>query len=292
MTWASRAELALGTVQFGLAYGIAGTGSAIGDSDARTILERAAAHGIRRLDTAPAYGDIEERLAGLAKGLAFEIVTKVPTVPQDVAGEDAARFVTDSLDRSRERLGEALRGVLFHNADDLLRPDGDRLWEAAVRWSEANGAALGVSCYDPDMLLALARSRSIAMAQLPGNAFDQRLANVADALRGVEITIRSIFLQGLLLLPLEAAARRLPAASGAVSQWHDWCGANGRTPIAAAIAFAKGIQGVRYCVVGVDRVDQLDEIAEVWADAEPVVDSRIALADPAVIDPRCWKVVA
>jgi len=289
---APRVDIALGTVQFGLAYGIAGTGAAVADAEARAIFEQAAARGIRRLDTAPAYGDIEERLARLTQGLDVEIVSKVAAVPDALTGEAAVQFVTDSLQRSQARLGDKLCGILFHRADDLMRDDGDRLWEAAATWGAANGVAIGASCYDPATLLALTRRWPVAMAQLPGNALDQRLGEAADALDGVEVTIRSVFLQGLLLMPRDAAERRLPAAAGAMALWHDWCRSQGRSPLAAALAFAKGIAGVRYCVVGVDRVEQLDEIADAWGDVEPVVDARMAMTDPAVIDPRFWKVAA
>ena len=55
-------ELALGTVQFGVAYGVAGAAARIGDATAASILEAAARRGVRMIDTAPMYGEIEQRL--------------------------------------------------------------------------------------------------------------------------------------------------------------------------------------------------------------------------------------
>ena len=286
------AELALGTVQFGLAYGIAGASAAIDGKLARGILERAAMHGIRRLDTAPAYGDIEERLAGLTRGLDFDFVSKIPPVPEGLSGAAAEDFVIDSLQRSRARLGDALRGVLFHRAEDVSRPGAERMQEASARWGEANGISIGVSCYDADTLTATSRFWPVKMAQLPGNAFDQRLSSVAGSLAGIEITLRSIFLQGLLVMPRETAAKRLPAAVPAIDRWHEWCGKEGTSPLAGALALAKGLPNVRYCLVGVDNLEQLEDIATAWATTEARVDDRMAVTNPAVIDPRQWTIAA
>ena len=61
-------KLALGTVQFGLAYGITGRGAVVPEQEVREILVAAADQGVSVLDTAVAYGDIEPRLAGLCAG--------------------------------------------------------------------------------------------------------------------------------------------------------------------------------------------------------------------------------
>jgi len=292
MTARAGPELALGTVQFGLAYGVAGSGAKPTDAEARAVLERAAAHGVRRLDTAPAYGDIEERLAGLIEGLDFEVVSKVPAVPQGLDAAGRSRFVQHSLAQSRERLGEAMCGVLFHRAEDLAGSDGEALWQVATRWGEANRVAAGVSCYDPPTLTGLAAKWPIAMAQLPASALDQRLAALPQALDSIELTVRSLFLQGLLLMPSAEARQRVPAAAASLARWERWCRDRELSPLSAALAFGKGMAGVSYCVVGVENAAQMDEIAEAWASAEPITDATLASDELAVIDPREWKVAA
>lgn len=292
MTAAPTVELALGTAQFGLAYGVAGSGAVVPEPQVRRILEAAAAHGVRRIDTAAAYGSIEERLARLAKGLDFQIVSKVPALPDDLDADRVGDFVLTALDRSLARLGSMLHGMLFHRSDDLAGARGAAAWQAAAAWGERHDIAVGTSCYAPAELVAMRGLYPLAMAQLPGNAIDQRLADAADAVGDVEISLRSLFLQGLLLMPEAAAARRLPAAAGALSRWHAWCDVQGLSPLPAALAAAKGLPGVRYCIVGVDNVDQLDEIAAAWSGAAPRRADGIGSADLAVIDPRRWELRA
>lgn len=284
-------ELALGTVQFGLAYGVVGSGQQVPDGEARRILEQAAALGIQVLDTAAAYGDIEQRLAGLTEGLPFRVVSKIAPLPAELGTpEAAARFVHDSLQRSQERLGPLLQSVLFHSADNLAGPLGDVLWRAAADACAPAGLKLGVSCYGPQQLAALRQRYGITIAQLPGNVLDQRLAE--HRFEGIELHLRSAFLQGLLLAPAEQGGARVPDAAAHLSRWQQRCLEHGLSPLTAALSAVKALPGVRYCVVGVESVAQLAQIATAWTRAVPMAWPDLATDEPAVIDPRVWKKAA
>ena len=282
-------DLALGTAQFGLRYGVAGRSTAVPPAEVRGILMRAYGLGIRVLDTASAYGDIEPRLAALADGLPFRIVSKVPRCPAELNVEAAARWVADVVTQSSERLGPALCAMLFHRAEDLLEPCGEALWSACAPVAAARGFRLGVSAYD-SATLDLVRARfPAAIAQLPGNAFDQRLRFAPLAGEPLlELHLRSAFLQGLLLMPEGEAARRVPAAASALERWHAWCRAHGRSALVAALGIVKGMPGVSHCVVGVDNLPQLEQIAEAWTTAPVVVATELHTENFDVIDPRRW----
>ena len=284
-------RLALGTVQFGLAYGIAGRGEAVPASEARAILEDAASRGLRTLDTAADYGDIETRLAGLAAGLPLEVVSKVPAIPSELAPGDAAAFAVRMAERSRERLGPLLRGLMVHRSGDLTGARGDAVWPALADWARADGIRLGASCYDPSDADDLARRHGIALTQVPGNAFDQRIADAAAhaPLRGVEVHLRSAFLQGLLLMSQDEAKRRLSAAASALERWHADCARRGTPPLQAALAIVKSFSLVSHVVVGVDSLAQWTAIADAWEQALPCPAPDLACARPEVIDPRLWS---
>ena len=84
-------ELALGTVQFGLTYGVAGRGEPVPEREIKDILALAWRAGVRTLDTASAYGDIEERLGGLMRDRAFKVTSKIPALPCTGATAAAVR---------------------------------------------------------------------------------------------------------------------------------------------------------------------------------------------------------
>jgi aryl-alcohol dehydrogenase-like predicted oxidoreductase len=285
----SLAQLALGTVQFGLDYGISGRGAAVPEDEVRRILEVAASEGIQQLDTAPAYGNIEERLAELSAGLNFRITSKIPALPDGLGPESASRFVLESAFRSRRRLGTALKSLLLHNGDDLLGPAGDALWGELAAFASGEGVRLGVSCYDTATLSRVCKRFPITAAQISANAFDQRLHGEPWAcLRDVELHVRSVFLQGLLLMDTETAARRVPASAAQMERWERWLARRGLDPLTAAVGIAKGFSNAAFCVVGVDSESHLKAVIAAWRSTGPLQAPELATGDPTIIDPRTW----
>jgi aryl-alcohol dehydrogenase-like predicted oxidoreductase len=285
-------RLALGTVQFGLAYGVAGRGEAVPEPEVRSILEDAASRGVRTLDTASAYGDIEERLCRLVEGLPLGIVSKVPPVPQELSPTESADFVLRAADLSHARLGPRLRGLMLHRGTDLDGPRGEALAMALRTWCANREIRFGASCYSPAEAALLAATRGIALTQLPGNALDQRVGREPDGLIGVEVHLRSAFLQGLLLMPEERAAARLPQASQMLANWHTYCRIAGLTPLEMALSVVKSFAAVATVVVGVDSLSQWREIARAWEQARPIAAPELHCTSPQVIDPRLWNSLA
>jgi aryl-alcohol dehydrogenase-like predicted oxidoreductase len=282
-------ELALGTAQFGLAYGIAGRTAPLDDSAARAVLEAAAHHGIRWLDTASAYGDIEERLSYLCVDLPFHIVSKLPALPPGLNELDSQKFFLDALRRSIVRLGHRLSTVLFHEPADLAGPEGETIWLAVESETAVEGIKLGVSCYDLATLHSLQARLPISAAQLPGNAFDQSLTKLEKFLAPNFLQVRSAFLQGLLLMPEQEASRRLPAAAAALKRWHDWCKAEGKHPLEAALGIVKGFSVADQCVIGVDDGKHLEQIVAAWSKSCVVTAPELSVQNSSIIDPRQWR---
>src|SRR6056297_1165831 len=179
-------------------YGLNGPDGGVATGVAKEVLELAWAAGIRRLDTAPGYGRAEEIIVELAGGRPFEITTKLPALQDDLSECAQEEWVSRHIRTSASRLGSGLSRVLFHHASDLEGPSANNLWSRAQSECDTLGLTLGVSSYDPSQVERLARKYPIAAAQLPGNAFDQRLASAALP-RPIELEVRSVFLQGLLL---------------------------------------------------------------------------------------------
>jgi hypothetical protein len=145
---------------------------------------------------------------------------------------------------------------------------------------------LGISGYDPLRAGLAIRDFSLSMVQIPGNVLDQRLLKAQRSLRDVEVTVRSIFLQGLLLMDPETAATRVPAAASILKRWHEWLATRALRPMQAAIAVAHSFP-CDYCAVGVESRDQLMAILDSW-DVPPMDAPELASEALAVIDPRRW----
>ena len=289
-TEVSKQELVLGTVQFGLAYGLAGSTEPVSEREIAKILEDAGDRGVRMLDTAPAYGDIEARLARLCSGHPFQVISKVSAVPSGAGPRDAAAFALQSAQRSRERLGGLLSGLLLHRASDWHGENGSAIREVLQPWATAEGVQLGVSCYDPGEWLSIGQNSGLGVVQLPGNAFDQRISTVRPQdFEGVEVHLRSVFLQGLLLLAEHDGVSRFPEASNALGRWHSFCRTAGLSPCAAALGIVRSFSLANAFVVGVDGFEHWTELAYLWQSAQPLMAPGLACTSAEIIDPRLWR---
>lgn len=284
-------ELALGTAQFGMKYGIAGRGEPVPEKEVRRILARAWELGIRVIDTATGYGYIEEALCRLMGDHAFKMVSKIPAKPLQSSDSEIEDHVYHSIERIRLRLGERLHAILFHRSDDLLDEGGELIWDSAFEKLMGTNILLGVSCYADSELQRLTNRYPITIAQLPGNAFDQQALGSVGC-PDMELHLRSIFLQGILLLDPYEVEKRLPQAKTVVWAWRSWCLSHGLSQLQAALSIVKASTNGRYCVVGVDRLSQLEEIVEAWELAHPISAPELAIVDKNIIHPGYWHKVS
>lgn len=283
----SPARLALGSVQFGMAYGITGLATAVPESEICRILAAASREDVQLIDTAPGYGDIEQRIARLAGDAKFDFVSKIPALPPGLSARETGDFVKQSCARSLKRLGARLRVLLFHRGVDLLEEHADAAWQALELAVRGTAIRPGISAYGPEEVAAVGARFPLQVAQIPGSVFDQRL-RVTPGLDGIEIHLRSVFLQGLLLMSRPSAEARVPRAAAALATWEDWCRRCGLSALEAALGAVKSLPGVGCCVIGVDGVEQFEEVAGAWKRATPVAAPDLAVSDPDVIDPRRW----
>ena len=139
-------RLALGTVQFGLPYGIANQAGQVSRTEANAMLQLALANGIDTLDTAIAYGDSETCL-GEVGSQGFRVVTKLPALPDNCA--DIGDWVQQQVNASLSRLGVVeVYGLLLHRSEQLLGSNGVELYQALQALKD-NGQVqkVGVSIY-------------------------------------------------------------------------------------------------------------------------------------------------
>ena len=281
-------KLCLGTVQFGLKYGVVGRGAKIPLDEIEGILERAWSFGIRDIDTAPVYGEAEKLLTNFLSVYPFDVVSKISVINASSLSE-IDRFIKCSINDSRVRLGNSLKTLLFHSSDDLLGEYGEFIWKTATTALLGTEINLGVSCYSPQGLQEIQKRYPVKVAQLPGNALDQRFSQCADSFTDTRVYLRSIFLQGLLLCRVPDLPKHLSKSLlRALHIWNVWCENNNLSLIQGAISVVKFLSGVSYCVVGVDSLKHLEEIMLNWNSCTKKLLLPPAIQNLDVIDPRRW----
>jgi aryl-alcohol dehydrogenase-like predicted oxidoreductase len=284
-------KLALGTVQFGLSYGIANKAGRVSEHAVADIINIARAADIKILDTAAAYGD-SEKVLGINGVEDFNVISKLP--PRLDHNEDMERWVVDSIKSSLANLGcRRLYGVLMHRPLDLLEVGGSRIWQALVEIREAGLVdKIGASVYGPDDLDSL-EGFDFDLVQAPMNILDRRLKNSGWLERlhskGTEVHVRSAFLQGLLLMPKTVRPRYFDAWSNLLADYDDWVEQQELTPLEACMGFLNGIPELDHVVIGVDSVGQLEEILSASDGIELSVPRSIQSDDVNLINPSLWQ---
>lgn len=285
-------KLALGTVQFGLDYGIANASGRTPADEAARVLDCARQAGIDTLDTAAAYGQSEQVLGEI--GVAgWKVISKVPPMPEGVV--DGRAWVREHVRRSLDALKvNRLDGLLLHCASDLLKPHGADL-AAGLQEAKASGLAdkIGYSIYAPRPLAELTRAMRPDLVQAPFSVLDQRLVTSGWLERlveaGVEVHARSVFLQGLLLM----APRQRPAFFDRWQPlWRRWDAlveAHGGSALSVCLGFAAAQPGLTRVVVGVEHQGHLQQLLAAWREAEPIgMAQEVSCEDPLLVEPFNW----
>lgn len=284
-------KVALGTVQFGLGYGVANATGQVPLAEAAQIVAAARQAGCDTLDTAIAYGDSESRLGSIGVE-GWQVVTKLPALPDDEG--DVAGWVRRGVEGSLDRLQVgALHGLLLHRPEQLLAPRGAQL-AAALRYVKEAGLVrkVGVSAPTAADLDAYVTHCDLDLVQVPFNLFDRRLLDHGRlgqlVARGTEVHVRSVFLQGLLLLD---ERRRPPAFDRWAGLWRtlaEWLKDHRLTAVQACLRDALAQAGISRVVVGVDGISHWQEIAAAAAGPAPARPAAFDAVDPDVINPLVW----
>ena len=284
-------RLALGTVQFGLPYGIANQDGQVSRVVAKDMLQYAVDNGIDTLDTAIAYGDSEACLGEIGCK-DFKLVTKLPAVPDQC--NDITKWVSEQVSASLRRMGvNSVYGLLLHRSEQLLGPDGKLIFKV-LQNLRATGQVqkIGVSIYAPSELDVLTQYR-FDLVQAPFNLIDRRLLTSGWLQRlkqeGVEIHTRSAFLQGLLLMSRSGMPAKFAPWAGIWSKWYEWIDNHSLTAVEATLAYPHSFPEIDRVVIGADSKHQLEQIVCAVRGSIPKDLPDLHSDDENLINPANWS---
>jgi aryl-alcohol dehydrogenase-like predicted oxidoreductase len=286
-------KIALGTVQFGQNYGCANQVGQVLSNEVQRILSLAKEKRIGVVDTAISYGTSEEVLGKIGVD-SFRIVTKLPPFPKDQS--NIAGWVHEQVCGSLVRLKQKkIFGLLLHRSHDLLESYGERL-AGVLTDLKATGIVekIGVSIYSPEELDAVYKKIKINLVQAPLNVIDRRLqfSGWLDRLKDkdVEVHVRSVFLQGLLLMERGRIPAKFSPWSGLWDEWGYKLKIEDMSPLAACLSYPLSLEQVDQVVVGVDSAKQLQDIIAAVSDASLNNDTSFMISnDLRLINPSNWN---
>tara|TARA_B110000967_G_C18902071_1_gene576774 strand:- start:9568 stop:10455 length:888 start_codon:yes stop_codon:yes gene_type:complete len=288
-------RIAIGGVQFGLPYGVANTSfKEANDSDISNILTYAKSLGINTIDTSISYGESERKLGDYGVS-DCQIITKLPAIPKDCP--NILSWVERQLMESLLRLRlPRIYGLLLHNPQDLSSSKGEELWDAMQFLQKKKLVhKIGYSIYKPEDLDTFYDLFFPDIVQAPYSILDRRLASSGwlDRLfnASTEIHVRSVFLQGLLLMKKNQRPKKFDRWLNVFEKFDLWLKENNLTAMQALVSFSMNDSRITKVIVGVDNMDQLEEIVASLKIKIQYFPEDLVVKDLNLIDPSRWNLL-
>ena len=284
-------KLGLGATQLGLDQPSSSYRGRSPEREAADIFSIAARAGIEVLDAQVSFGQAETTIGRIMpRPCPFRIMIKTGRCDR---GPD---FIEDEARAALKRLRlDKADTIMVQSAGDLFGAHGQAVWDRLKTLrDEGLFRAVGVSCFASDDPVGLTRRFKPDVVQAPVSLLDQRLivngalAEIAGL--GVEVHLRSIFLQGLLFLPPDRMPTALKGASGPLSRVRRMIAEGRSDPLQAALGFALSRPEASSVIVGVASAGELQAVIAAAASPPPDLDwDEMALEDPAPLaDAKGW----
>lgn len=296
-------DLCLGTVQFGMDYGIRGKKKPH-LSDSLKIMDYALHNGISTIDTASAYGEAEDVVGTYIKSNQaarndIRLISKFqPNLLDEVSVERYYPIMKENLECSLQRLHtDYLDGYLLHSARYVYN---DAIIDALVRLKkEGYVKKIGVSVYEVDEAKKGISREDLDFLQLPFSALDQRMLcdGVFELAEKYNFPLhsRSTFIQGLVLMkPVEVPSFLRERAAPILEKVDLVCREAGVTRVQLAMGFVKQQSAITHLVFGVRNLDQLKEDISVFQQELPAgvieeLETQFSNIDADIVMPSLWK---
>lgn len=251
----------LGTAQLGMHYGVANVHGQPDEREVGNIVEVACLHGVNCFDTAQAYGASEAALGKALRRCGMTSNALVVSKLSPALNPCEAGAVEKSVFDSCEKLGvEALWCLMLH------RPVWLQQWHSGLGETLASLQEMGivkhvgVSLDSPQEAEQALQYPALRVFQVPCNAWNQAMLATGffSSARQKDIFcfVRSVYLQGLLLLSPERVCTVLPMAEKAAREWRKIASELGQSPQQLAVRF--GLSLAYPLVIGVEESKQLE----------------------------------
>ena len=285
-------KIVVGTANFGNPYGIANRGKLLSLDESKAIINWAQENDINHFDTALAYGDAEKILSiYLDQSLAPKIDTKL-----DTKSCQSSASIIEAACKTRDRLGVDSLSTLYLHNEELLHCSSQSEVSAGLREVLNLGIAkqIGVSVYSEAALIACKKVLpELTVFQVPENICDRRMIaskyimGLAD--KGNSFMVRSIFLQGLLLMNPTSVPTELQLAKAQLQSLIEFANKYGLTVMDLCLAYAYSISWASGIIVGVASLAQIQEISASSPTLPEDWESTITTLPLEILDPRKWS---
>lgn len=288
-------KIILGTVQFGLNYGINNTEGKPSVAAVKAILDAAYSNNITMLDTAEAYGDSQEVIGNYHRKSQnkFKIVTKFSFTRIDLPEN-----WIDRVKKNLEALAvDHLYCYMFHNYNDFLARHTKNRDIIQKLKEEGLIRKFGISVYSNEEIEQVINHKEIDVIQLPFNLLDnysQRNEVLKKAKeKGIEIHTRSVFLQGLFFKNIDELPLKIQPLKKELMKIRKLTRINKISLSDLALNYVYSQSLIDNVLIGVDSVNHLNEnIKSLQANIPSLIFDQIntiEVKNKALLNPSNWN---
>lgn len=283
-------KLILGTVQFGLNYGINNSTGKPAKAEIFDILNYASEHGINELDCARAYGDAQTIIGDFLQqsNVHFLLNSKFHTQGESIS-EQAKQTLKDLQTKQ-------INTYFFHDVQDLYS-DKEKTLRSLLALKDAGLIAkIGVSVYSNEEISYCADIEAIDVIQAPFNLLDNanKRQESFKRVKGryKELQVRSVFLQGLFAKQAATLPDKLTPLAPYIDQVYEHCKNSNIPVMTMALVYALQMPLVDKVLIGVETMEQLKQNIEAANTIleESVINfiHQINVEDEALLYPYNW----
>ena len=286
-----KSEIILGSANFNQIYGI--TKNFIKKKEIKRSFNLALKNNIRIIDTSPFYNK-SEKIIGLLNNDKFKIISKIPKIPRNIKKKNIKKWVKLKVSNSLKNLKiKKFECLLLHNVDSLLSKNGNEIYKNIKNMKRIGLTnKIGISIYDFNILDKILKKFKFDLIQAPFNILDQRLVTTGWLKklkkRKIKVYVRSIFLQGILLLKHNQLPEKLKKLNKNLIIWENWLKKNKFKPLQVCISFVLNQRQLDGIVVGYNNKNQLNQILKQKKMKSSFSIPNLNIRNHKLIDPRKW----
>ena len=291
-------RLVMGTAQLGMSYGINNKVGQPDDLGALELVRTAWDRGIHEFDTAQAYGDSEDILGVALESSGLSRLARVITKLDPKLDCLDTKVLTIAVERSLRKLKVLkLSGLMLH--DESWLGSWEKGLGAFMGSMVRNGMVeqVGVSVYAPDKALEALNKSEVMFVQIPSNMLDQRFEKAGvfalAQKKGKKVYIRSVFLQGLMVMDPDVLPENMDFARGALLKIRALAQELKLSVEAMALGYVLGQWPQARIVIGVETPAQVLANVAMADKALPEnirakISAAFADTDQRIINPSLW----
>jgi aryl-alcohol dehydrogenase-like predicted oxidoreductase len=280
-----KSRLVIGSANFTKKYGA--DSIKINHKEKKKIINLAQKNGIYKIDTAKSYLVDKNIFKNIDKK--FRFFTKVIPDSRWISLEYCQKQLEDHFKIFNNHKVETL---LFHDIKPLLIKNGSEIFKnLELLKKKKYFQKIGLSIYNTNYLDKIVSNYNFDVIQCPYNILDKRILTTGwfEKLKGlgIEIHIRSIFLQGLLVNKTVYNKNYFKNWKNFFFEWFKNLENNNITPIDYCLSDLLNYDFDKI-IIGINNSKNLKEIINFKTiDKNKMINFKIS--DTKLIDPRNWK---